>query len=100
MHEHVKFVARTSSPTALQTKEIEQATANEETCKICVQMIGRNFCANFICLHVTELTNIGHTLLRGTRIELPKVLQKRVSVLAHEGHPSIVVVKRRLRSKV
>ena len=47
-----------------------------------------------------ELTNIGHVLLRGTRIVVPKVLQKCVLDLAHEGHPGIAVMKRRPRSKV
>ena len=47
-----------------------------------------------------ELSSIGHLVLRGTRIVVPKVLRDHVLDLAHEGHPGIVSMKSRLRSKV
>ena len=39
-------------------------------------------------------------LLRGSRIIIPSVLRNHVLKLAHEGHPGIVSMKQRLRSKV
>ena len=45
-----------------------------------------------------ELTNVGQIVLRGTRIVVPRELQKRVLDLAHEGHQGIVKTKERLRS--
>ena len=47
-----------------------------------------------------ELTNVGQIVLRGTRIVVPRELQKRVLDLALEGHQGIVKTKERLRSKV
>lgn len=39
-------------------------------------------------------------LLRGNKIVIPHCLRKRVLDAAHEGHPGIVAMKGRLRSKV
>lgn len=39
-------------------------------------------------------------VLRGARIVIPKALQRKTLELAHEGHPGIVAMKHRLRSKV
>ena len=47
-----------------------------------------------------ELCAIGKLVLRGTRIVVPKELRSHVLELAHEGHPGIVAMKQRLRSKV
>ena len=47
-----------------------------------------------------ELNAIGKHVLRGTRIVIPKQLRCQVLELAHEGHPGIVAMKQRLRTKV
>ena len=47
-----------------------------------------------------ELSVIGKLVLRGTRIIIPSSLRDQVLHLAHEGHPGIVSMKRRLRTKV
>ncbi|XP_063892502.1 uncharacterized protein K02A2.6-like [Helicoverpa armigera] len=48
----------------------------------------------------TELCFHEDILLRGTRIVIPGNLRDRVLQLAHEGHPGIVGMKARLRTKV
>lgn len=48
----------------------------------------------------TELCFAGDILLRGNRIVVPITLRGKILELAHEGHPGISVMKRRLRSKV
>ena len=48
----------------------------------------------------SELSVTGKLVLRGTRIVIPSSLRERVLSLAHEGHPGIVSMKRRLRTKV
>ncbi|PFX28921.1 Uncharacterized protein K02A2.6 [Stylophora pistillata] len=48
----------------------------------------------------SELFVIGKLILCGTRIVIPSKLRPRVLSLAHEGHPGIVSMKQRLRSKV
>lgn len=47
-----------------------------------------------------ELCFCGDILLRGTKIVIPAQLRSRVLAAAHEGHPGIVAMKLRLRTKV
>lgn len=47
-----------------------------------------------------ELCFYGEILLRGTKIVIPKTLRNRVLAAAHEGHPGVVAMKARLRTKV
>ncbi|CAB4040886.1 Hypothetical predicted protein, partial [Paramuricea clavata] len=44
-----------------------------------------------------ELSVLGKLVIRGTRLVIPKILQKKVLNLAHEGHQGIVKTKQRLR---
>lgn len=48
----------------------------------------------------TELCVSGSFLLRGDRLVIPEKLRQRALEIAHESHPGIVVMKRRLRQKV
>jgi len=48
----------------------------------------------------TELSAIGNIVLRGTRIVIPLELRDKMLILAHEGHPGIVNMKKRLRTRV
>lgn len=48
----------------------------------------------------TELCFVGNILLRDHRIVIPEALRVRILKLAHEGHPGINKMKRRLRAKV
>ena len=47
-----------------------------------------------------ELCSIGKLVLRGSRIVIPKEMRNRILEIAHEGHPGIVAMKSRLRTKV
>ncbi|XP_013167322.1 PREDICTED: uncharacterized protein K02A2.6-like [Papilio xuthus] len=47
-----------------------------------------------------ELCFYENILLRGNKIVIPERLRKQVLLAAHEGHPGIVAMKGRLRSKV
>ena len=55
---------------------------------------------SFIYALVDELCVVNEVLVRGTRIVIPAQLRTRVLENAHEGHPGIVRMKDRLRSKV
>lgn len=46
-----------------------------------------------------ELCVIGNVVLRGERIIIPESLREPVLSIAHEGHPGMSLMKRRLRSK-
>lgn len=48
----------------------------------------------------TELCKVGHLLLRGDRLVIPNNLRARTLKVAHESHPGIEIMKRRLRLKV
>lgn len=47
-----------------------------------------------------ELYSVDGLLLRGNRLIMPSILQNQVLELAHESHPGIAAMKRRLRQKV
>lgn len=51
-------------------------------------------------LFENELCFYEGLLLRGTKIVIPNKLRNQVLMAAHEGHPGIVLMKSRLRSKV
>lgn len=48
----------------------------------------------------TELCRVGNLLLRGDRLVIPNSLRPRTLQIAHESHPGMEVMKRRLRLKV
>ena len=100
----VKFVAVTATPKAMTTFEIEEASAEDEEfieLRACIDEGSWKGGKLKQYLPVSgELCAIGKLVLRGTRIVIPSKLRTGVLVLAHEGHPGIVSMKQRLRSKV
>ena len=102
--EYVKWVAQESTPVALTTREIERASEHDAELKSvreCLLNGKWNVLEFKPYLPVRgELSAIGKLVLRGTRIVIPKQLRCQVLELAHEGHPGIVAMKQRLRTKV
>ena len=105
--EYVKWVAQEfppPPPVALTTREIESASEEDpelQSVRECL-LSGRWHdieCKEYLSMR-GELCAIGKLVLRGTRIVVPKELRSHVLELAHEGHPGIVAMKQRLRSKV
>ena len=96
--------AVTSTPRAMTTREIEDASAEDEglsELRNCIAgATGRKDQLKQYIPVASELCVIGKLILRGTRIVIPSKLRSRVFTLAHEGHPGIVRMKQRLRSKV
>ncbi|CAC5404852.1 unnamed protein product [Mytilus coruscus] len=102
--EYVKFVAQESTPVAMTTREIERASENDPELKAVRECLvnsqwHRIEFKEYLPIR-SELCSIGQLVLRGTRIAIPISLREQVLQLAHEGHPGIVVMKTRLRSKV
>lgn len=100
--EYVQFVAQTATPTAISTREIERASADDEELKRvreCVETGGHDCDKRYLAV-MGELCTVGKILLRGTRIIVPSELRPRILSLGHEGHQGIVNTKTRLRSKV
>ena len=100
--EYVRFVAVSARPTALTTREIEEASADDEELKEVRKAIvtGRfEKCRQYMTV-AGELCVIGQLVLGGTRIIIPSKLQPRTLALAHEGHLGVVGTKQNLRTKV
>ena len=102
--EYVRFVAVSVTPSAMTTREVEEASAADEELSVvgqCIivkpwdQLVFKRYlpCSD-------ELCTIGKLILRGTRIVIPKKRRPRVLSIAHEGHLGTVGTKQKLRSKV
>ena len=101
--EYVRPVALQSVPVAMNIQEIGKASTEESEFQVVRKCLVSGHWAlvpkHYLALR-TELTYIGHVILRGTRIVILAALRGRVAELAHEGHPGIVKMKESLRSKV
>ena len=100
--EYVRFVAIQATPKALTTREIEEASADDEELSLVRQALekGRFDTCKQYTLVAGELCMIGQLLLRGTQIVIPKKLRPRVLALAYEGHLGVVGTKNNLQTKV
>ena len=104
LHDYVMNIARLATPASLTTREIERASNTDSeliNLRQCISTANwsKLSCRQYLPIR-NELTSIGCIILRDTRIVIPTTLRERVLALAHEGHTGIVVMKRRLRSKV
>ena len=103
-NEYAKLIASYAIPLALITRAVEKATSNDvELCHIrdCIVTGNWQNLASKVYLPVRyELTFVGYVILRGTQIVMPLSLREPVLKLAHEEHPGISMMKRRLRNKV
>ena len=102
--EFVRFVAATATPQAMTTCEIEEASLEDrEFVELRQYIKDGNWKGDQHKQYIPvcgKLCVVGKLILRGTRIIIPSKLIPRVLSLAHEGHPGIVSLKQRLRSKV
>ena len=103
--EYVTFVDVNATPTALTAKEIEKASVADVELSNLRKSIRFNRWHELknkqYILVKDELCLIGKLVLRGgARILIPPDLRDKVLHIAHEGHPGIVSMKRRLCSKV
>lgn len=100
--EYVRFVAVSTTPKAMTTKEIEMESARDEELSEVKEAIKTGKfekCKSYAPI-AGELCVIGQLVLRGTRIVLPGKLRPQALALAHEGHLGVVGTKQNLRSKV
>ena len=102
--DHVRFIARESTPIALTAKEVEMASANDPeliSLRHYIRTGNWSECKMPAYLSVkNELCVLGKLVLRGSRLVIPQSLRKEVLHLGHEGHQGVVKMKRRLRTKV
>ncbi|XP_055633240.1 uncharacterized protein K02A2.6-like [Toxorhynchites rutilus septentrionalis] len=99
----IYHLAQANIPEAISLEEVEDASSKDETIQAVFQSLETNTwdeCMKEYKLVRFELCRSGNILLRGDRLVIPQVLQSRTIEIAHESHPGIVVMKRRLRQKV
>lgn len=101
--EYVNWIVTHAEPKAVKLEEIEQASRDDQA----IQAVKRGIFDEIwdeismpFKIFETELCFANEILLRGTRIVPPECLHEKMLQLAHEGHPGITVMKRRLRAKV
>lgn len=100
---YVNYITALAAPIAISTTEInELSSSDDEICAVKESLYSGEWKGQAIAFKPfeTELCFSGDILLRGNRIVMPDKLRQRTIDLAHEGHPGITVMKRRLRSKV
>ncbi|XP_062539263.1 uncharacterized protein K02A2.6-like [Armigeres subalbatus] len=101
--DNIRFMTGNVTPIAVTVQEIREETKKDETIvEVCQALDNGNWTEKSKCYkpYAMELCSFSDMLLRGERIIVPCSLQPKVLELAHEGHPGIVVMKRRLRQKV
>ncbi|XP_054757939.2 uncharacterized protein K02A2.6-like [Lytechinus pictus] len=100
---YVRWLAEEATPNALSTREVEEASKDDEELKLVRESLENNEWGKEVVPFAAfrnEFSCIGYLLLRGTRIVIPKKLRKQCVALAHQGHLGVVGTKQRLRTKV
>lgn len=98
--EYVRFVATNTTPRALTTREVEEASAADDELRElrnAVQSGCYDKCLTYAPI-AYELCVMGQLVLRATRIILPHSLRARALELAQKGHLRFVGTKQHLRS--
>lgn len=100
---HVNQIAQYARPVAVSLKDLTEASLEDEEIRLVKEGLLNNEWDDSIKkyrIFATELWLHEDLLLRGNKIVIPTKLRKRVLEAAHEGHPGIVAMKSRLRTKV
>lgn len=101
--QYINWIVSHAEPKAIKLHEIEEASLNDVEILAVKEALREGewkSTASAFKPFELELCCAGEILLRGTRIVMPLILRERTLQLAHEGHPGITVMKRRLRAKV
>jgi hypothetical protein len=102
--DYIRFVAKNAVPNAITIQEVEKESDKDpELSKVrsCILTDDQWESVDVAYRSVRqELSVLGKLVICGMCLVIPKILQKKVLNLAHEGHQGIVKTKQRLRSKV
>lgn len=100
---YINAVIENTKPIAISLKEIEAAPETDEDIVKVKKGVYENVCHETVKtykLFQLEVCFEGDVALRGNKIIIPKSLRKKILEAAHEGHPGIVAMTSRLRTKV
>lgn len=96
-------LALTGFPSAVSVEEVEDETLKDTVLQSVQQSLETgewNEIAKEFKPFSSELCRVQNLLLRGDKLVIPEQLRSRLLEIAHESHPGMVVMKRRLRQKV
>lgn len=97
----VRSLAVSSVPCAISLDEFRAESEKDAEISAVIKALRENLVPPEAFLKVRfELTFVDTLLLRGDRLVPPASLRHRILSQAHEGHPGIEIMKRRLRTKV
>lgn len=100
--QYVNWIITTAEPRAIKIREIQEESRKDASFQAVKDGIYHNkwneLAAPFKAFEL-EICFQGDIMLRGTRMYMPVSLQTRAMELAHEGHPGMSQMKRRLRAK-
>lgn len=100
---YIQMLIKMPAPIAVASEEIVTESRKDEQIKEVIESLISGSWSDLskpFKPYSAELYQTEGVLLRDDRIIIPKTLRQRVLELGHEGHPGIVVMKRRLRQKV
>lgn len=100
---HVHQIVEQSRPQAVTMTDIKEVSGTDQEIKDVKKGLYEHEwteLAKGYKVFENEFCFYGNILLRGNRIVIPNKLRKAVLDAAHEGHPGIVAMKGRLRTKV
>ncbi|XP_055306964.1 uncharacterized protein K02A2.6-like [Sitodiplosis mosellana] len=101
--QYIRWIVAHAEPKAIKLDEISEASMNDSEIQAVKEALYEGEWSNSASafkLFRLELCFAGNILLRGTRIVMPQIFRGKALELAHEGHPGMTVMKRRLRAKV
>lgn len=101
--QYIRWILSYAEPKAVKLQEIEAVSANDDEIQSIKKALDVNIWSDSLALFkpfANELCFAGDILLRNTKIVIPDTLKDQIMQLAHEGHPGMSVMKRRLRAKV
>lgn len=96
-------LAITGIPCAITVQEVENESLEDAELQNvirCLETGDWNTDAKDFKPFASELCRVNNLLLRGDRLVIPANLKTRMLDIAHEAHPGMVTMKRRLRQKV
>ncbi|KAG6440823.1 hypothetical protein O3G_MSEX001465 [Manduca sexta] len=100
---HINQIVQFARPNAVGMDAITEASIQDNEIQLVKEALSSNNwdpLINTYRVFQTELWTYESLLLRGSKIIIPLKLRQQVLEAAHEGHPGIVAMKTRLRTKV
>lgn len=100
---HINQLVQYARPNAIPMQVLIEASEQDEEIQLIKEALNSNAWDSRIVQYRVfqpELWFHDGILLRGDKIVIPSALRKQVLEAAHEGHPGIVAMKARLRTKV